>query len=74
MDLSLDNVKTEIARLREEIERHNYAYHVLASPTISDKDYDELFRRLLALERQYPQYDDPNSPTRKVGAPVLEGF
>ena len=54
MDLSLDNVKTEIARLREEIERHNYAYHVLASPTISAKDYDELFRRLLALERQYP--------------------
>jgi len=70
----MERVKTEIDQLREEIERHNYAYHVLAHPVVSDKDYDDLFRKLLTLERKYPQFDDPNSPTRKVGALVIEGF
>ncbi len=74
MDHPLENVKAEIDRLREEIESGNYAYHVLANPVISDKDYDVLFQKLLNLERQYPQFEDPNSPTRKVGALVIEGF
>ncbi len=68
MDQPMERVKTEIDQLREEIERHNYAYHVLAHPVVSDKDYDDLFRKLLTLERKYPQFADPHSPPRKVGA------
>jgi DNA ligase (NAD+) len=64
----------EIRRLREEIERHNYLYYVLDRPEISDAEYDELLRRLVALEEQYPELADPNSPSRRVGAPPSQQF
>jgi DNA ligase (NAD+) len=64
----------ELTELRREIERHNYQYHVLDDPLISDADYDRLFRRLLELEKEYPELVTPDSPTQKVGAPPLEKF
>ncbi len=60
--------------LREELEHHNHRYYVLDSPEISDAEYDALFRELAALEAAHPELDDPNSPTRRVGGTVAEGF
>jgi DNA ligase (NAD+) len=64
----------EVEKLREQIELHNYRYHVLDAPTISDEDYDELFRRLVELETEYPELRSPVSPTQKVGAPPADKF
>ena len=69
-----DNPRQEIADLRRQIEEHNHRYHVLDDPLISDADYDQLFRRLLELEQQYPDLAEPDSPTQKVGAAPLEKF
>jgi DNA ligase (NAD+) len=64
----------EVERLRREIEEHNYRYHVLNQPTISDAEYDRTFRRLQEIEREHPELDTPDSPSHRVGAPVQEGF
>ncbi len=68
------DVRAEIERLRRELDEHNYRYHVLAQPIVSDVEYDRLFRRLQELEREHPEFADPNSPTQRVGAPVQTGF
>ncbi len=68
------DVRSEIGRLREEIERHNYLYHVLDRPEISDSEYDLLFRRLVKLEAAHPELVTPDSPTQRVGATPAEGF
>jgi DNA ligase (NAD+) len=64
----------EILELRDQIEKHNFQYHVLDDPLISDADYDQLFRRLADLEKAYPELRSPDSPTQKVGAPPLGKF
>jgi DNA ligase (NAD+) len=56
------------AALRIEIERASYEYHVLDRPTISDREYDQLYRELLTLEEQYPTLRTADSPTQRVGA------
>ena len=60
--------------LRDEIAKHNQSYFVFDAPTIPDADYDALKRELLALEAQYPELADENSPSRQVGAPTNEVF
>ncbi len=67
-------VKAEIERLRQELSFHNYRYYVLDDPTVSDAEYDTLFRRLVELETRHPELQDPHSPTQKVGAPPLSEF
>ena len=71
---SHDQIESEILELRRELERHNYQYHVMDDPLISDADYDRLFRRLVELEKQYPEFASTDSPTQKVGAPPLDKF
>ncbi len=68
------DVKKQMGELREQIEKHNYAYYVLDQPSISDAEYDELMRRLMELEEQYPQYKTPDSPSQRVGGAPLEAF
>ena len=63
-----------IEELRSILNRYNYEYHVLDAPSISDEQYDLLFNELLQLEDQYPEYDDPNSITKKVGSTALSVF
>ncbi len=59
--------------LAAEIRRHDEAYYVLAQPTISDQEYDRLYRELVDLEKAHPELITPDSPTQKVGgAPVTE--
>src|SRR5690606_7316895 len=64
----------EVEQLRQEIRRHNRLYYVEASPEISDREFDQLIRRLEELERSHPELDPPDSPTHKVGGEPIEGF
>ncbi|HSD11196.1 MAG TPA: NAD-dependent DNA ligase LigA [Candidatus Binatia bacterium] len=64
----------EIARLRDELERHNYLYYVLDQPEISDGEYDARMRRLVELEAAHPELADATSPTQRVGAAPSERF
>lgn len=66
--------KKRAGELRDALNRHNHAYHVLDSPEISDADYDRLFHELVALEEANPELLTADSPTQRVGAPPLEGF
>jgi DNA ligase (NAD+) len=68
------SVKAEVERLRQELTQHNYRYYVLDDPLVSDAEYDKLFRRLVELEKQHLELQDPTSPTQKVGAPPLTQF
>lgn len=67
-------IRVEVGRLRSELRHHNHRYYVLDDPLVSDAEYDRLFRRLSQLEAEYPQLQDPLSPTQKVGAPPLTEF
>ena len=68
-----EEIRKELLRLRQEIEKHNRHYYVLDDPLISDAEYDHLFRRLVELEKKYDLVS-PDSPTQRVGAPPLEKF
>lgn len=63
-----------IAFLRREIARHDRLYYVEARPEIGDADYDRLYRELEQLEREHPELDSPDSPTRRVGGAPIKGF
>jgi DNA ligase (NAD+) len=63
-----------INKLREEINEHNYYYYILDQPVISDSQYDQKFRELQQLEKQYPELLSPDSPTQRVGALPLKAF
>lgn len=67
-------VRQEAQKLRQELNEHNYRYHVLQSPIISDAEYDRLLRRLKEIESQHPDLVTPDSPTQRVGGEVAEGF
>ncbi len=68
------DVRNELAELRREIATHDHRYHVLDDPSISDAEYDALFRRLQALEADHPELVTPDSPTQRVGAAPLTTF
>ena len=67
-------IQTKIEELRRQLNRYNYEYYVLDSPTIEDRQFDILMRELEDLEKQYPQFKSPNSPTQRVGGQVNKGF
>ena len=68
------DIKKQIERLRDEIREHDYLYYVLTQPKISDRQYDELFGELKALEEANPQFITTDSPTQRVSEQPLEGF
>ena len=70
----MDLFEQRIKELREIINRHNHNYYVLNAPTVSDQEFDALLRELQDLERDYPQYQDPLSPTQRVGSDISKGF
>ena len=63
-----------IAQLRKELRQHNYNYYVLDQPIISDFEFDMKLKQLQDLELQYPEMQDPNSPTLRVGGEVTKNF
>ncbi len=71
--MTADALRARAARLREDIEQHNYRYYVLDDPLISDADFDRLFRELQSLEVEHPELLTADSPTQRVGgAPAAE--
>src|SRR5436305_4516575 len=66
--------RTRIEALRNEIEEHNWRYYEKAAPTISDREYDRLYKELVDLETQFPELVTPDSPTQHVGGKPLQAF
>ena len=62
------------AKLRSQLDQASHEYHVLDRPTLSDAEYDKLFRELQAIERDHPGLRTPDSPTQRVGAAPLSAF
>ncbi len=65
-------VRAEHADLAEQVSEHRHRYYLLDAPTVSDAEFDDLFRRLVALEEQWPELRSPDSPTQQV-APSVSG-
>lgn len=72
--MSDQRIQERIRKLRVAIERHNYLYYVATKPEISDREYDRLYQELAELEKQYPQFVTPDSPTQRVGGTPLKAF
>ena len=72
--MTTDQVEQRIKSLREQINEHNHLYYILSAPVISDYDFDLLLKELEALEKQYPEFDDSLSPTKRVGGDITKGF
>ncbi|WP_456376517.1 NAD-dependent DNA ligase LigA [Thiolapillus sp.] len=68
------DIETQIRRLRQQINYHNYRYYVLDDPEIPDSEYDRLLRELEKLEAAHPELVTPDSPTQRVGARPLKEF
>lgn len=71
---SPEAVQARMRVLCAALEHHNYLYHTLDAPEISDDEYDALYRELAALEAAFPQWADAHSPTRRVGGELLGGL
>jgi DNA ligase (NAD+) len=67
-------VKHKIEELSKEIEKHNYNYYVLDKPVISDYDFDMLLEELIKLEKEFPQFLSPDSPSQRVGGQITKEF
>lgn len=67
-------IKQRIGKLRKELAYHNHQYYILDAPVISDAEYDRLMKELQDLEKKYPEFLSPDSPTRKVGAKPSREF
>ena len=70
MGLDEKQAANRVAALQREIEEHNRRYYQEAAPTISDREYDKLYRELSDLETRFPKLATPDSPTQRVGADV----
>ncbi len=71
--MSLD-IQEHIAKLTRELNEYNYQYYVLANSVVSDYDFDLKLKELEKLEKEFPAYKDPNSPTEKVGGDITSKF
>src|SRR6056300_782886 len=70
----MKEIQEKIIRLRDELHQHNHRYYIEDAPIISDFAFDQLLEELQELEIQYPQFQDPNSPTQRVGGDVTKSF
>ncbi|MEC7734779.1 MAG: NAD-dependent DNA ligase LigA, partial [Pseudomonadota bacterium] len=69
-----EEAKVKLTSLYDKINLHNKKYYQDNNPSITDSEYDDLFREAIQLEKDFPNLKDKNSPTEKVGAEPLEGF
>ncbi len=72
--MSTEEARKRIEALSSELRQHNYSYFVLAMPTISDYEFDKKLEELNALEKQFPEFADPDSPTKRVGGDITKEF
>lgn len=74
MKANLANLFSRLQELRKQIQYHNYRYYVLNDPIISDYEYDQLYKELVRIEQEHPEWVTPDSPTQRVGGLVTEKF
>lgn len=67
-------IKERIEQLREQLHRYNYAYYIEDKSLVTDLAFDQLLKELQALEQANPQFNDPNSPTQRVGGNITKNF
>jgi DNA ligase (NAD+) len=72
--MNTEQAAERIRDLRRELERHNHLYYVVNRPEISDFEFDRLMRELQDLEERFPELNDPNSPSKRVGGDITEKF
>ncbi|WWP01757.1 MAG: NAD-dependent DNA ligase LigA [Candidatus Dasytiphilus stammeri] len=68
------SIKEQLIKLRTLLLHHEYQYHTLGEPQLTDDEYDKLMLKLYALENHYPELITPNSPTQRVGSLLLTNF
>ncbi len=68
--MNKSDARKQITQLSKQLEEHNYRYYVLNQPTISDEEYDQLFKSLMELEAAFPDLKSENSPTQRVGTKI----
>ena len=66
--------ESEYVKLVEEIRKHDHAYYVEDHPVISDREYDELYKKLVQFESEHPELKTPDSPSQRVGGAPLKEF
>lgn len=69
-----EQAKARIDQLSHDLEEHNYRYYVLDTPSISDYEFDMLLEELIKLEKEFPQFLSPNSPSQRVGGQITKEF
>ncbi len=72
--MSSENLKQEYQALQEELRSHNYRYHVLNDPVVSDYEFDQMLKRLREIEADHPDWVTSDSPTQRAGAEPLDKF
>ncbi|MCF8236392.1 MAG: NAD-dependent DNA ligase LigA [Bacteroidales bacterium] len=72
--MNKEEARQRIEQLRKELEEHNYRYYVLSQPTISDYQFDKMMEELMELEKQFPEFEDLNSPSQRVGGDITKEF
>ncbi len=72
--MSPEEVIIKITQLRKELDEHNYQYYVLNEPLISDYEFDMKLKELEKLESEFPQFQDENSPTQRIGSDINKEF
>ena len=72
--MSDQDIHSRLEELRAQVNHHNYRYHALDAPEISDAEFDALFKELRAIEERHPELVTPDSPTQRVGAEPVAGF
>ena len=72
--MTQEQARQRIAALSEELEQHNYNYYILAKPTISDYEFDMKLEELARLEKEFPEFLSPSSPTQRVGGGITKEF
>ena len=68
------NIEEKISDLRTQLHAYNHEYYILDAPTISDYDFDLLLKELQELENKHPEFEDENSPTKRVGGGITKNF
>jgi len=70
----MEKIINRIKELTEILKKANYEYYNMDNPSITDQEYDKYLRELIKLEEKYPEYVDPNSPTKRVGGEAIDKF
>ena len=70
----MEEIRARIEELTKILNQANYEYYNLDHPSITDQEYDKYLRELINLEEKYPEYQDPNSPTKRVGGEAIDKF